>query len=77
MIVADFVKWDDRTDTRYELAFGVPVAMAPPSGRHADIVANITARLGADSSFGHVVCQWAPEWRGATTATSSGCQTSS
>ena len=46
MIVADFVKWDDRTDTRYELAFGVPVAMAPPSGRHADIVANITARLG-------------------------------
>ena len=46
MVVADFVQWDDGTDARYELASGVPVAMAPPSGRHADIVANITARLG-------------------------------
>ena len=45
MVVADFVRWDDGTDTRYELAFGVPVAMAPPSGRHADIVANVTTRL--------------------------------
>lgn len=47
MLVADFVQWDDGTDTRYELAFGAPVAMAPPSGRHADIVANITALLSA------------------------------
>ena len=45
MVVADFVRWDDGSDTRYELAFGVPMAMAPPSGRHADIVANITSRL--------------------------------
>lgn len=45
MTVADFVRWGDGTDTRYELAFGAPVAMAPPSGRHADIVANITSRL--------------------------------
>lgn len=47
MVVADFVQWDDGTDTRYELTFGTPVAMAPPSGRHADIVANITTRLTA------------------------------
>lgn len=47
MLVADFVRWDDGTGTRYELACGAPVAMAPPSGRHADLVANITARLSA------------------------------
>ncbi|MFO1049614.1 MAG: Uma2 family endonuclease [Geminicoccaceae bacterium] len=45
MTVAEFVHWGDGSDIRYELAFGTPVAMAPPSGRHADIVANIIARL--------------------------------
>ena len=45
MTVADFVRWEDGTDTRYELAHGGPVAMAPPSGAHADIVANIVNAL--------------------------------
>ncbi len=45
MTVAEFVRWDDGTDTRYELAHGAPVAMAPPSGRHAVIVANVTSAL--------------------------------
>jgi Uma2 family endonuclease len=45
MTVADFVRWDDGTDIRYELAHGAPVAMAPPSGAHAEIVANITNAL--------------------------------
>jgi Uma2 family endonuclease len=45
MTVADFVRWDDGTDTRYELAFGVPVAMAPPSGRHVLIQRNVVRAL--------------------------------
>ena len=45
MIVADFVQWDGRTDTRYELAFGVPLAMAPPSGRHVVIQRNVMRTL--------------------------------
>lgn len=45
MLVADFVQWDDGTDTRYELAFGAPVAMAPPSGRHVVIQRNVVRVL--------------------------------
>lgn len=45
MTVAEFVAWDDGTGARYELAYGAPMAMAPPSGRHVDIVANLTGAL--------------------------------
>src|SRR5918993_4176693 len=45
MTVAEFVDWDDGTEVRHELAHGVPVAMAPPSGRHAGIVGNVAAIL--------------------------------
>ena len=31
MTVAEFVRWEDGTDTRYELLAGSPVAMAPPT----------------------------------------------
>jgi Uma2 family endonuclease len=34
MNVAEFLRWDDGTDTRYELIHGVPVAMAPPASAH-------------------------------------------
>ncbi len=48
MTVAEFLVWDDGTDTRYELIDGVPVpkhgawregtfAMSPPSPRHSSI----------------------------------------
>ena len=40
MTVDEFRRWDDGTDTRYELDEGVPVAMSPPAGPHAVIVAN-------------------------------------
>lgn len=46
MTVADFVRWDDGTETRYELVHGNAVAMAPPSGRHAEIVGNLGAAIG-------------------------------
>src|SRR5918994_6201373 len=45
MTVADFVAWDDGTEVRHELVHGVPVAMAPPSRRHAEIVGNVSAIL--------------------------------
>ena len=35
MTVAEFVRWHDGTDRRHELVDGRPVAMSPPSGRHA------------------------------------------
>ena len=57
MTVADFVHWDDGTDTRYELAHGAPVAMAPPSGRHAEIMRNIARSLARSSKDHAVSCR--------------------
>lgn len=41
MTVAEFLGWDDGTDTRHELIDGVPVAMAPPASFHRTVVANV------------------------------------
>jgi Uma2 family endonuclease len=46
MSLAEFLEWDDGTDTRYELVGGQPVAMAPPSGAHAVIVINLGRQIG-------------------------------
>jgi Uma2 family endonuclease len=43
--VAEFVDWDNGTETRHELAHGVPVAMAPPSGRHVVVARNVARAL--------------------------------
>jgi Uma2 family endonuclease len=32
MTLEEFLRWDDGTETRYELVGGIPVAMAPPGG---------------------------------------------
>jgi Uma2 family endonuclease len=45
MTVAEFLAWDDGTDTRYELVDGRPVAMNPPGGPHRTIASNATALL--------------------------------
>jgi Putative restriction endonuclease len=45
MTVADFLTWDDGTDTRYELIDGRPVAMAPVAASHSVIVANLGTAL--------------------------------
>lgn len=45
MTVAEFLDFDDGTDTRYELIGGAPVAMSPPSERHTRIVSAIAASL--------------------------------
>ncbi len=40
MTLAEFLVWDDGTDTRYEFLRGQPRGMAPASGRHAVIQQN-------------------------------------
>ena len=43
MTLDEFLRWEDGTDTRYELLWGVPVAMAPPARAHGVLC----VRLGA------------------------------
>lgn len=43
--IAEFLVWDDGGDRRHELIEGVPVAMAPASGVHARITANLVQLL--------------------------------
>jgi Uma2 family endonuclease len=45
MTVAEFLDWDDGTDTRYELIDGCPIAMAPAAPAHSVIVANLSHEL--------------------------------
>lgn len=45
MRLAEFLRWDDGTDRRYELVRGRPVAMAPPSVAHATVVPNLIGAL--------------------------------
>ena len=47
MTVAEFLTWDDGTDTRYELIDGRPVAMAPLAPSHSIIVVNLSHELKA------------------------------
>ena len=34
MTLEEFLRWDDGTETHYELIGGFPVAMAPPAAAH-------------------------------------------
>jgi Uma2 family endonuclease len=38
MTVDEFLRWEDGTDTRYELIDGFVVAMAPPAPRHGSLL---------------------------------------
>jgi Uma2 family endonuclease len=46
MTVAEFLRWEDGTDTRYELLAGFPVAMAPPAPAHGLLAAQLCIRIG-------------------------------
>jgi Uma2 family endonuclease len=46
MSLAEFLDWDDGTDTRYELIDGRVVAMAPPSPRHSAITGRLARLIG-------------------------------
>lgn len=46
MTVDEFLSWDDRTDTRYELVDGEIRAMAPASNAHSTIAGNLSLMIG-------------------------------
>jgi Uma2 family endonuclease len=46
MSLAEFLEWDDGTQTRYELVDGRPLAMVPPIEAHGTIVANLARHIG-------------------------------
>jgi Putative restriction endonuclease len=45
MTLAEFLDWEDGTDTRYELVGGRIVAMAPPAPEHSRIIGNLAGQL--------------------------------
>jgi Uma2 family endonuclease len=47
MMLDEFLRWEDGTDTRYELIEGHPVAMAPPMPGHGVIAVALGAELRA------------------------------
>jgi Uma2 family endonuclease len=47
MTLEEFLRWDDGTDTRYELIGGFPVAMAPPGRAHGILCARLGGMIDA------------------------------
>ena len=47
MTLEEFLRWDDGTDTRYELIDGFPVAMAPPARAHGILCARLGGLIDA------------------------------
>jgi Uma2 family endonuclease len=47
MTLAEFLKWDDGTDRRYELLDGNPVMMAPTLEAHGELAAALAREIGA------------------------------
>ena len=45
MTLAEFLRWEDGTDARYELLEGFPVAMAPPAPAHGFLAARLCASI--------------------------------
>ena len=47
MTLDEFLRWDDGTETRYELIDGFPLAMAPPAEAHRILAMRLGARIDA------------------------------
>ena len=47
MTLEEFLRWDDGTDTHYELIGGFPLAMAPPAAAHRMLAARLVSRIEA------------------------------
>jgi Uma2 family endonuclease len=45
MTLAEFLCWEDGSDTRYELLWGLPTAMAPPARAHGILCARLGGML--------------------------------
>jgi Uma2 family endonuclease len=50
MTLDEFLRWDDGTETRYELIQGFPVAMAPPAEAHSVLAVRLVTRIDAGLS---------------------------
>jgi Uma2 family endonuclease len=47
MTLDEFLRWDDGTETHYELIAGFPVAMAPPAAAHRILAMRLGSRIEA------------------------------
>jgi Uma2 family endonuclease len=47
MNLDEFLRWDDGTETRYELIGGFPLAMAPPAEAHRMLTVRLVSRIDA------------------------------
>ena len=47
MALDEFLRWDDGTETHYELIGGFPVAMAPPAEAHRILAVRLVTRIDA------------------------------
>ena len=47
MSLDEFLRWDEGTDTRYELIGGFPVAMVPPAEAHSMLAVYLASRIDA------------------------------
>ena len=47
MTLDEFLRWDDGTETHYELIAGFPVAMAPPAAAHRMLTVRLVSRIDA------------------------------
>jgi Uma2 family endonuclease len=47
MTLEEFLRWDDGTDTRYELIDGYPIAVAPPAEAHRILAVQLASRIDA------------------------------
>src|SRR5215469_1418987 len=45
MTLDEFLRWDDGTETHYELIGGFPVAMAPPAEVHRVVAVRLVSRI--------------------------------
>jgi Uma2 family endonuclease len=50
MTLDEFLRWDDGTETHYELIGGFPVAMAPPAEAHSVLAVRLVTRIDAGLS---------------------------
>lgn len=45
MTLEEFLRWDDGTETHYELIGGFPVPMAPPAETHRILAVRLVTRI--------------------------------
>ena len=63
MTLEEFLRWDDETDTRYELIDGFPIAMAPPAEAHRILALRlVSASMLRSRAGGRAMLRSSPGW---------------